>query len=145
MPTTASLIQYPTTLAQAHAELLDTCQNYLQAHKASLIEVAGFTAGDTGTRLAHQLCSDIAAADRWHAAFARRLCTLCGLLRLDHLDDPDSPYPVPTEVLDPDPARVTDCCWHVERLEALIARSDAISAHAMRLPRLPVRRPLRSA
>jgi hypothetical protein len=145
MPANASLIQHHTTIAQAQAALLAASQNHLRAHSRGLIAAAGFTAGAAGARLAQQLCADIAAARRWHAAFARRLRRLQGLLHLDHLADPHSPYPVPVAVFDPDPARVAECCWHVEQLEALIARSEAITARAMRLPRAPLRRPMRAA
>jgi hypothetical protein len=145
MPATASVIQYPTTIATAQAALLAACQHHRKAHEASLFASAAFTAGDAGARLAERLCADIAAAERWHAPFARRLRTLCGLLRLDHLGNPEAPYPVPVEVLEPDGAAVAECCWHVERLEALIARSDAIGARVMRLPRRPLGRPRRSA
>jgi hypothetical protein len=145
MPSTAPVTRNPAAIADAHSELLAACQTHLGAHGPALSAAAGYTAGEAGARQARRLCADIAAARRWHAAFARRLRTLRGLLHLEHLDDPNSPYTVPVAVLDPDPARVAACCWHVERLDALIDLSAAISARVARLPRRPARRPLRAA
>lgn len=142
----APIAQRLVTLAEEHAELLATCQTHFRTHKISLAEAARACAGTPGGRLAERLCADITAAGRWQAAFTRRMRTLRGLLQLDHLDDPDSLYPVPVEVLDPNGAWVMRCCWHVEQLDGLIARSTEISARAVNLPRKVVtRRPMRTA
>ncbi|MAM24975.1 MAG: hypothetical protein CML55_06275 [Rhodobacteraceae bacterium] len=141
----APISQGLITPAVENTDLLADCQAYLRTHRTSLAEAARSCAGTPGGRLAEQLCADIAASGHWQAAFTRRMRTLRGLLQLDHLDDPDSLYPIPVEVLDPDDSWVTRCCWHVERLDQLIARSVAISARAVNVPRKVVaRRPMRT-
>ena len=144
MPATASLPEPFNTRTQERADLLAAWQSYFRSNKASLVEAARCTADLPGADLARRLCDDINAAGRWHTPFMRRAELLRGLLSLDHLDDPETVYPIPVGALDPTAPWVNTCCRHVEQLDALIARSAAITCQATPLPQAPLRRPMRT-
>lgn len=143
MPVTASITVNFPQLERDRAALLVACKAHMRAHRAGLAAAARCAAGEPGGRMAERLCDDIVAAGLWDIAFPRRMRALCGLLRLDHLDDPGSLHQVPATRPGQDADWVAACCWHAERLDALIARNRAIAARAMPLPRIVSGRPAR--
>ena len=134
-----------TAIPEMRAAQLDACRRHLHAHGRSLANALLHVAGDPGAGQVWRLIDDIRHAQEWHPAYARRLERLLSLLRLEHLDDVDSLFPVPAGLLDPEAPEVEACCWHADRLEDLVESAAEISRRIAALPRREgVRAPLRA-
>jgi hypothetical protein len=100
---------------------LQTARIWLHRNGAALTGTLRAVAGERGANAANRLIDDLRQAQSWTPAFDRRLAHLRGLLLLEHLEDPQSLYPVPDAVLSAtDEELICACCHHAERLQELI-------------------------
>ena len=119
-------------------DLLRALQRYLGEHGASLLAALRFVAGAPGEGAGRRLIEAARTASGWSRALARRVARLRGLLELEHLGDPMSPFPAPAPINPGHPA-VHACCRHAEALARLIEEPAPAQE-----PVLPPRRPMRT-
>ena len=120
------------------SDMLHALQRYLGENGPSLLAALRFVAGAPGECAGRRLIEAARSASGWSRDLVRRVERLRGLLELEHLDDPMSPFPAPAPI-NPEHPAVHACCRHAEALAQIIEEPAPA-----RDPVLPPRRPMRT-